>query len=452
MGERQKTLSPIFYLYFLRMEGLLREIPISDQLFYWGRGGRSTTVLELLCTMKDTVEPEALKKALIAALGIHTNFRQQPVVVNGAIKAVLLSPDVVKVYPASDGPKRLGTSDTGGLMVYASYEGHSIKMHVFHGIADLRGIYGFMQTLLVEYLRVMGRAECKEYVAKCTDTASVFEDLFSREIPATSDDGADSKRKRVFHLPERGSVKGKNAQHQYEIDLPLEPLLSLARASHSTVVPTLQAIFGQAISSLYGVRGNESIICYTPVDLRPVFDVESGGNASSAFAIPYESTLYGVGLSDAAAHLRTILLKQIQPGNAIKVVARLSKIVDILKKLPIRPETATVIARKIGSGGDRRAYTYGFSYPGKFQIPEEAVPYVDSVSASAKSHSFPVWVMGCEFGGTIRLVFTQAFDSDRLVRAIHDELQKVFPDTEFKDNGSHSFDEFFISEVPHLKS
>lgn len=337
-------------------------------------------------------------------------------------------------------------------MVYASYEEHSFKMHVFHGIADLRGIYGFMQTLLVEYLRVMGRAECKEYVAKCTDTALVFEELFSREIPAAPDDGAGSKRKRVYHLPEHGSVKGKNTQHQYEIDLPLEPLLSLARASHSTVVPTLQAIFGQAISSLYGVRGNESIVCYTPVDLRPVFDVESGGNASSAFAIPYESALDGVGLSDAAAHLRTILLKQIQPGNAIKVVARLSKIVDILKKLPIRPETATVIARKIGSGGDRRAYTYGFSYPGKFQIPEEAVPYVDSVSASAKSHSFPVWVMGCEFGGTIRLIFTQAFDSDRLVRAIYDELQKVFPDTKFKDNGSHSFDEFLISEVPHLKS
>lgn len=122
--------------------------------------------------MKDTVEPEALKKALIAALDIHTNFRQQPVVVKGAIKAVLLSPDVAKIYPASDGPKRLGTSDTGGLMVYASYEEHSFKMHVFHGIADLRGIYGFMQTLLVEYLRVMGRAECKEYVAKYTDCLS----------------------------------------------------------------------------------------------------------------------------------------------------------------------------------------------------------------------------------------------------------------------------------------
>lgn len=393
-----------------------------------------------------------MKKALIAALGIHTNFRQQPVIVNGAIKAVLLSPDVVKIYPVSDGPKHLGTSDTGGLMVYASYEGRSFQMHVFHGIADLRGIYGFMQTLLVEYMRVMGRAECKEYVAKCTDTALVFEELFSREIPTTPNDGAGSKRKRVYHLPERGSVKGKNIQHQYEIDIPLEPLLSLSRASHSTIVPTLQAIFGQAISSLYGVRGNESIVCYTPVDLRPVFDVKSGGNASSAFAIPYESALDGVGLSDTAAHLRTILLKQIQPGNAIKVVARLSKIVDILKKLPIKPETASVIARRIGSGGDRRAYTYGFSYPGKFQIPEEVVPYVDSVSASAKSHSFPVWVMGCEFSGTIRLIFTQAFDSDRLVRAIYDELQKVFPDTEFKDNGSHSFDEFLISEVPHLKS
>jgi len=160
-----------------------------------------------------------------------------------------------------------------------------------------------MQTLLVEYLRVMGRAECKEYVAKCTDTASVFEDLFSREIPATPDDGAGSKRKRVFHLPERGSVKGKNAQHQYEIDIPLEALLSLARASHSTVVPTLQAIFGQVISSLYGVRDNENIVCYTPVDLRPVFDVESGGNASSAFAIPYESSLYGVGSKSSQAML-----------------------------------------------------------------------------------------------------------------------------------------------------
>ena len=59
--------------------------------------------------------------------------------------------------------------------------------------------------------------------------------------------------------------------------------------------------------------------------------------------------------------------------------------------------------------------------------------------------------MACEYKGIIRMRLVQAFKSDRLATAIHQELAALFPGTTYTDRGRHDFDSFPLSSVPRKR-
>ncbi len=115
-------------------------------------------------------------------------------------------------------------------------------------------------------------------------------------------------------MPEKSFGRRTTRQRIWEIDVPIEPLLAIARSSKSSVVPTLQAFIGSAIRNRYGV-GNKDIVAYTPVDLRPIFHFETGGNGASTFPIPYSEELDKHDLGKRAKALRAMLDVQVRPEN-----------------------------------------------------------------------------------------------------------------------------------------
>ena len=48
------------------------------------------------------------------------------------------------------------------------------------------------------------------------------------------------------------------------------------------------------------------------------------------------------------------------------------------------------------------------------------------------------------------MVFTQAYESDTLVRNICREIASEIPGTTFSDWGHHEFDEFYLRHIEHL--
>ena len=72
------------------------------------------------------------------------------------------------------------------------------------------------------------------------------------------------------------------------------------------------------------------------------------------------------------------------------------------------------------------------------------------MTACAGSYSYPLWIVACETGGILRMVLTQAYESDTLVRNICREMAEEIPGTTFMDWGHHRFDEFLLTDIQHL--
>ena len=54
---------------------MLRELGIDDQLHYWFISGEQTAAIEWELVLAQEVEKEALTRAVVSAMEIHTHFR-----------------------------------------------------------------------------------------------------------------------------------------------------------------------------------------------------------------------------------------------------------------------------------------------------------------------------------------------------------------------------------------
>ena len=428
---------------------MIRPFYFADEIFYWARIGNRPTVLEFQCVLAGEAEPQALREALLKALQVHTNFRARPVVSRGQFYSKIEDVENPPLYEEDGRKRRLGTDETEGLLLYATYKGRVLSLHVFHGLSDFRGINAFLNTILKFYFSSLGLADVELPEPDSADTIPCFEDILERGAPGDTIGYFVPKEEDVFHIPEKNFGKWTTMQHICEIDVPLEPLLALSRSSESTIVPTIHAFIGRAIRNTYDV-GDKVIIGYTPVDLRPIFHFETSGNASSNFPIPYSKKMDSYSLKERAMLLRTLLDVQIQPENLYERVRSTweRSVPFIGKPLPAGFKTKVVVRE--GRKTDTASYTYGISYAGKVRFGDEIDPLVTSLTACAGSYSYPLWILACEFGGILRMVFTQAYESDTLVRNICREIASEIPGTTFSDWGHHEFDEFYLRHIEHL--
>ena len=429
---------------------MIRQLYYSDLIFYWARIGKRPTVLEIRCTLAQDAEPEALGEALLKALQVHTNFRVRPVVNQGKFMASVEDVKNPPLYREDGRKRRLGTDETEGLLIYVTYTEKMITLHVFHGLSDFRGICAFLKTLLKFYCSGLGIADTELPEPDSQDTGPCFENILEAGAPGDTIGYYVPKEEEVFHIPEKNFGKRTTMQHICEIDVPLEPLLALSRNSESTVVPTLEAFIGRAIRNTYDV-GEKVIIGYTPVDLRPIFHFETSGNASSNFPIPYTEKMDSYSLNERTMFLRSRLDVQIQPENLYeRLKSTWDRSMPFINgaHLPVGLKTKVVV--QSGRKTDTASYTYGISYAGKVRFGDEIDPHVTSLTACAGSYSYPLWILACEFGGILRLVFTQSYESDRLVRNICQKIGYEIPGTAFKDWGHHEFDHFYLRDFRHL--
>ena len=418
-----------------------------DETFYWSRSGKRATVIEAECELTQSVRPEELRAAVLSALRVHRNFRARPVIVGRRFLVDTSEVEQVTVVSEDDQPRNL-IKDTEGLMLYASYGESRFTLHVFHGLADMRSICAFLKTVLSFYCH---EGDDPLPAADSMDTFPCHEHILQGGAPGEPQDKFIPQEHDIFHLPEKLFSSRTTRQRIIDIDLPLAPLLAFARENGSSVVPALNVFVGHAIRQCYDVEQKE-IVCYVPIDLRRVFHFESGGNGAAPFSLPYTAETDRLPIGERARRLRMELNVQTRPENLYATVAQQWSDYDKIfsSPMPVRQMSPSII--RSGRKRDSANNTYGISYAGHLDFGDTIAQQVKAVGVSAGSYSYPLWIVACEYKGVIRMRLVQAFESDRLATAIHQEFATLFPGTTYTDRGWHDFDSFLLGSVPRKRN
>ena len=425
----------------------MEELYFFDETFYWARSGRRATAIEVECELTQNVNPDTLRKAILSALRVHRNFRARPAIVGRRFLVDTSEVNQVTVVSEDEGPRSLGSEETEGLMLYASYGESCFTLHLFHGLGDMRSICAFLGTVLKFYCHT---ADDSQLATDSMDTFPCHEHILQGGAPGEPQDKFIPQEHDIFNLPEKLFSTRTTRQRIIDIDLPIAPLLAFARENGSSVIPALNAVIGRAIRQRYDV-GQKEIVCYCPIDLRPVFHFESGGNGAIPFSLPYTAEIDRLPVGERARRLRTELNVQTRPENLYTTVANLRSDFDRIFASPLSVRQTSPMVVKSGRKKDSANNTYGISYAGHLDFGEAIAQQVKTVSVSAGSYSYPLWIIACEYKGIIRMRLVQAFKSDRLATVIHQELAALFPGTTYTDRGLHDFDSFPLGSVPRKR-
>ena len=232
-----------------------------DETFYWRRSGRRATVIEAECELTQSVRPEELRAAVVSALRVHRNFRARPVIVGRRFYVENLEAEQVTVISEDGRPRRLGTEDTEGLMLYVTYGESRFTLHVFHGLADMRSICDFLGTVLSFYCHTN---DDSLPAADSIDTFPCHEHILEGGAPGEPKDKFIPQEHDIFHIPEKLFSSRTTRQRIIDIDLPLKPILAFARENGSSVVPALNAVIGRTIRQCYDVGRRRLYATFPP--------------------------------------------------------------------------------------------------------------------------------------------------------------------------------------------
>ena len=433
------------------MGSKMAELFLSDRYYYyWVAPGGRAPIVEWEVVLAQDVDEQALRQALVTALGIHTNFRVHPVIVDGRPRHEQLDTDIdaLPVFVDDGSVRRMGTVDTFGYLFYLAWDGRRVALRYFHSIADGRGGFAFLSTVLGCYLDARGLIDYAMPAPDSSDTCPAFERILEQMQDVPSFGKFDPKKHDVFSMPIPRYPKGGTLQRVLEIDIPLTPLLLLSKRSVSSVVPTLQALIGHTLHKLYDV-GEQTIVGYTSIDTRRVFGYETGGNAATHLLVPYVAQLDRHDLSKRAMVLRAAMELQSLPENiATEISHNMAGLVEG-EEAPYPIEAITAAIEPSVFKDNNAIYTYALSYPGKISLPEAVEPYVEEVRTSVSAYVLPFSIEACEYRGIIRMVFTQNFEDAGPVHAIYQEIAQVIPGTEFVDKGTRSYDELRLEDLDH---
>ncbi len=435
----------------MKKENLCKPLP-ADKIFYLGMSGSHAYTVLFHVTLTQCIKPEALRKALKQTMQLYPRFQAHPVIMENMLYTVTPELKDVPLFEETNQGRHYGTEDTYGYLFYVTYLSRDIYLRVFHGISDGRGIYTFLNSLVHFYFLELGYPIPED--AQLTPAPPQPEqDICSTVLNLTENlnELARTNVETPFQIPEQFFEDTVYCSRQMEIDVALLPLLAMAKRYESSPVPVLQALIGEALREVYPVN-DKTIVAYTPIDLRPVFQLESAGNASSAMYIPYKSKMDSFSLEMKSTILRTSLELQAQPGNLHQGLKYIVDTVNYLDSL-----SASVPLEAIAQGAteemkksSREVFTYLISYVGKTPVSDVISPFVESVRMVGDSYHAPLTIGAVEHKGTIRLLFSMFFDNDKVVYKIYEKLKSALPETVLLDRGTVAQDALIISELEKI--
>ncbi len=413
----------------------LYDIQPGSKVFYYSMAGRHAYTGTLIATLTRPVQLHALHQAVKNAMIAQPYYQSHPVKKGNDIFVVRRPPGQVPVFEETNSGRAYGSDETYGYLFYVTYCGRDIYLRTYHGLADGRGMFLFLQKLLEYYFKELG------FDVKTGDSTMDPEELDSHDAFAEFlklTEGLEPfgqyEAKDVFVLPEHLYPDECCEYRLLEIETALSPMLAMSKRFETSPVPLMQALVGEAIHKVYDV-GKRPVVAYTPIDLRGRIGLESGGNASTAVKVPYYPRMGEMDLEFRSSALRASLELQAQMENLRLYAAGTYNLVQGLQGKDVPPETIYAAMSGQITQGFRKGNTYLISYVGQTPVDEAIVSQVEAIRVYADPYNVPLSIDVVEHKGVMRLSFATFFDDTRVVEEIFERIRTSISWTHLLDRG-----------------
>lgn len=426
----------------------LYEITTPNYLGYMSMSGIQTTTIVAKIDVVDPVNGDALKAAVGQVLERYDHYRMTLVLKDNQLYYTPAKGDL-PVYKEK-GSVELGSEENGGYLFAVSYKKSRIRLRIHHGLADGRGIFEFAKSLMYYYFLECGiPMEPEDKVITKETPRGETEDMdpFVAFGDASIEPFGQFISKEAFCATEEDEYEQQPRCYRYEIALPIVDLLKAAKKVDSSPLPLLSVLISAAFRKTWET-GDQPITGYVPLDLRTRFDVMTLQNCAYFVPIPHAKRNAGRPLDIQATVQRGFMDLQLQEENLRRRMGTLEKSQQDFKAM----EAPFAVKQKAATGrtrsGSKTRYSYVMTYVGKISLPELMRRQVNDFMINIPAFDIPVTIAAAEYDGILNLVITQNFDSNKFVKNLLAECEKLVRNVVLREIGVEEYDYLLSENIP----
>lgn len=340
-----------------------------------------TNIFRFTITLTEQIHPELLQTA------VDRVYRRFPTIFAGFQPGFFQYTQVPAAHPPKVAPDpglliNMTRVEIAQCACRVYYRGNQIIIEGFHALTDGYGMVASFSTLTAEYLRL-------RYGLEIPTGYPVF-DVQEEPKPEETEDAylkyADAA---PLHMPSRYSYQlpGYDPKcgpvHTETLSFPVEELLAAARKYGVSITALLSAVMASAIMELQHSQKEKHLSpvrIMVPIDLRKIFPSKTLRNFI-LYALPtMEVTEHGCGIQELAQSFSRQIKAHLQKDNLGGIIAYNVKTqrIPIFRLLPsqVKCELMRLAYHFFGESNSSLTMTN----LGNLTLPEEMVPYVESVT------------------------------------------------------------------------
>ena len=398
--------------------------PISLAMFY-GANRSFANAFSVRVTLKNPVEPEALRRALDKAMTRYPYFAVR-LKIQGEALVLEDNPLPVSIVNGPE-PAKLNTAQSNYHLVGVSYERASVVFGAFHALTDGAGAFNWIKTVLYYYL-------C-ETEGKTLDPTGIrlageeipegeFEDPFPETIPETDAPPA-PKWENAFCITDHTGV-GK--QRCWHIRIGETSFMKYTRAQDGSPATITSAFMAKTLHTLHPDM-NEPIVCGMAHNIRDVLRKPLAHQSMvKLIELAYPPRLKGADMERLAICSRGMVMLQSQPETVWSVVKKQVELEKQLEPLTLKERfdllrpIVTGARTGIGNLPASAPVSYKVSYVGRTDWGSMA-NMIESVHCSVTTDGSGICIEINTCNGYFDYCFMQEFEDDTYFKAFVDLLE-----------------------------
>lgn len=380
-------------------------------------------------TLKKTVDPPALQRALDRVTARFPNFRLR---LRRGFFWYYLDQNPNHAYIQEDVSNpcgKLGRKDEGGQLFRVRYFHCRIAVEVFHVVCDGTGLLSFLKTLVAEYLaETEGITVSKtEGVLDCSAPSppEEMEDAFRRYASFRA--MKDRRESRAFHY--RGTLLPRQEIRIITGLLPRKTLAEKAASYGASITEFLVAVLIQCYADCQN-EGNSRVELpvkiSVPVNMRNFYPTRTLRNFS-LFLNPGIEPKYGAytleEIIDEVHHFMRMNLKE-KYLNAVLCKNLSTELNPFMRIVPLFLKNIGLVAGFRLFGESRFSST--FSNLGVVRVPKEMAPFIERFDFMLGTPRYNTGIVGgvC-YHDTVSLTFTRSIEEPEIERRFFTALLRL---------------------------
>ncbi len=399
--------------------------PVSLAMFY-GANRDFANAFSVRVTLKNPIEPEALRRAVDKAMERYPYFAVR-LAVQGEALVLEDNPLPVTIVKGPE-PAKLNTAASNYHLVGVSYERTSVIFGAFHALTDGAGAFHWIKTTLYYYLcETEGRELDPAGVRLAGEEIpeGELEDPFNTEIPETEEPML-PKWSGAFSVTDHTPV---GRQRCWHIRIGETSFMKYTRTQDGSPATITSAFMAKTLHTLYPDM-TEPVVCGMAHNIRDVIHKPLAHQSMvKLIELSYPPRLKGSDIERLAICSRGMVMLQSQPEtvwDTVKKQLALEKELEGLslqEKFDLLRPVVTGARTGIGNLPASAPVSFKVSYVGRTDWGSMA-NMIESVHCSVTTDGSGICIEINTCNGYFDYCFMQEFEDDKYVNTFVDLLEQ----------------------------